>query len=176
MLEKCPDLNGCHKEAAPEVANGAGLRSVIRSPSLFVLESLVQNQLRVAIRSCERGKWRGRSVPDDGLTQYASCDQRPAEREFEQIIGSSPALKFALAEVECVAPTDSTVLILGETGTGKELVARPIHNLSSRCGRPFVLNWAAIPFDLVESELLGHHNSPVWQRSDLHPQHRDRIR
>jgi hypothetical protein len=63
MLEKCPDLNGCHKEAAPEVANGAGLRCVIRSPSLFVFESLVRNQLRVAIRSRERGKWRGRSVP-----------------------------------------------------------------------------------------------------------------
>ena len=157
MLEKCPDLNGCDKEGAPEVANGAGLRCVIRSPSLFVLESLVRNQLRVAIRSRERGKWRGRSVPDDGLTQYASCDQRPAEREFEQIIGSSPALKLALGEVECIAPTDSTVLILGETGTGKELVARAIHNLSSRCGRPFVkLNWAAIPFDLLESELLGH--------------------
>jgi formate hydrogenlyase transcriptional activator len=157
MLGKYPDLNGCDKEAAPEVANGAGLRCVIRSPSLFVLESLVRKQLRVAIRSRESGKWRGQSVSDDGLTQSASCDQRPAEPEFEQIIGSSPALKFALAEVECVAPTDSTVLILGETGTGKELVARAIHNLSSRCGRPFVkLNWAAIPFDLLESELLGH--------------------
>src|SRR5579864_3227247 len=157
MLEKCQDLNGCDKEGAPEVANGAGLRCVIRSPSLFVLESLVRNQLRVAIRSRERGKWRGRSAPDEGLTQYASCDQRPAESEFEQIIGSSPALKLALGEVECIAPTDSTVLILGETGTGKELVARAIHNLSSRCGRPFVkLNWAAIPFDLLESDLLGH--------------------
>src|SRR5579864_7671762 len=157
MLEKCQDLNGCDKEGAPEVANGAGLRCVIRSPSLFVLESLVRNQLRVAIRSRERGKWRGRSAPDEGLTQYASCDQRPAESEFEQIIGSSPALKLALGEVECIAPTDSTVLILGETGTGKELVARAIHNLSSRCGRPFVkLNWAAIPFDLLERELLGH--------------------
>jgi formate hydrogenlyase transcriptional activator len=157
MLEKCSDSNGCDKNTAPELANGAELRCVIRSPSLFVLESLVRNQLRVAIRSRERGKWRGRSVSDDGLTQYASCDQRPAEREFEQIIGNSPALKFALAEVECVAPTDSTVLILGETGTGKELVARAIHNLSSRCGCPFVkLNWAAIPFDLLESELLGH--------------------
>jgi formate hydrogenlyase transcriptional activator len=76
---------------------------------------------------------------------------------FKQIIGHSPALKVALAEVERVAPTDSTVLICGETGTGKELIARAIHNLSPRCGRPFVkLNCAAIPFDLLESELFGH--------------------
>src|SRR5215469_10018374 len=76
---------------------------------------------------------------------------------FEQIVGNSSALEMALAEVERVAPTDSTVLILGETGTGKELIAHAIHNLSARCGRPFVkLNSSAIPFDLLESELFGH--------------------
>jgi formate hydrogenlyase transcriptional activator len=76
---------------------------------------------------------------------------------FEQIIGHSPALQSVLAEVERVAPTDSTALVLGETGTGKELIARAIHNLSPRCGRPFIkLNCAAIPFDLLESELFGH--------------------
>jgi transcriptional regulator with GAF, ATPase, and Fis domain len=73
------------------------------------------------------------------------------------IIGNSPALESVLAEVERVATTESTVLVLGETGTGKELIARAIHNLSPRCRRPFVsLNCAAIPFDLLESELFGH--------------------
>jgi formate hydrogenlyase transcriptional activator len=84
-------------------------------------------------------------------------EQGFAERLFEQIIGDSPALELALADVKRVAPTDSTVLVLGETGTGKELIARAIHSLSARCGRPFVkLNCAAIPFDLLESELFGH--------------------
>jgi formate hydrogenlyase transcriptional activator len=79
------------------------------------------------------------------------------ERRFEQIIGHSRALQSVLEKAECVASTDSTVLVLGETGTGKELMARAIHNLSSRRGRPFIkLNCAAIPFDLLESELFGH--------------------
>jgi len=79
------------------------------------------------------------------------------ERKFEQIIGSSPALENVLAQVERVAPTDSTVLVLGETGTGKELIAKAVHQVSARCGKPFVkLNCAAIPFDLLESELFGH--------------------
>src|SRR6202048_5015926 len=87
----------------------------------------------------------------------AFVDQDRNTRRFEQIIGNSPALESVLEQVEQVAPTDSTVLIQGETGTGKELVARAIHNLSMRCGRPFVkLNCAAIPFDLLESELFGH--------------------
>jgi formate hydrogenlyase transcriptional activator len=84
-------------------------------------------------------------------------EQDSRERRFEQLIGKSPALEAVLEQVERVAPTDSTVLIQGETGTGKELIARAIHNISSRCGRPFIkLNCAAIPFDLLESELFGH--------------------
>src|SRR5215470_19665457 len=76
---------------------------------------------------------------------------------FQQLIGRAPALKSVLEDVERVAQTDSTVLVLGETGTGKELIARAVHNVSARRGRPFIkLNCAAIPFDLVESELFGH--------------------
>src|ERR1700743_3082233 len=80
-----------------------------------------------------------------------------AERTFERIIGNSAALESVLDQVEQVAPTGSTVLIEGETGTGKELIAHGIHNASERCGRAFVrLNCAAIPLDLLESELFGH--------------------
>jgi transcriptional regulator with GAF, ATPase, and Fis domain len=79
------------------------------------------------------------------------------EHNFEEIIGNSPAIKAVLRKVEQVAPTDSTALILGETGTGKELIARAIHNVSPRTSRPFVrLNCGAISANLLESELFGH--------------------
>jgi formate hydrogenlyase transcriptional activator len=91
------------------------------------------------------------------VARFGLADRDSNPRRFEQIIGTSPALEAVLEQVEQVAPTDSTVLVQGETGTGKELIARAIHNLSSRCGRPFIkLNCAAIPFDLLESELFGH--------------------
>ncbi|HEY4816046.1 MAG TPA: sigma 54-interacting transcriptional regulator [Candidatus Acidoferrum sp.] len=91
------------------------------------------------------------------LERFGLGDQDRNPRRFEQVIGTSAALEEVLDQVERVAPTCSTVLIEGETGTGKELIARAVHNISARCGRPFTkLNCAAIPFDLLESELFGH--------------------
>src|SRR5271168_2715995 len=76
---------------------------------------------------------------------------------FEEIVGTAPVLREVLARVARVAPTDSTVLITGETGTGKELIARAIHKHSKRSGKPFIsVNCAAIPKDLIASELFGH--------------------
>jgi formate hydrogenlyase transcriptional activator len=84
-------------------------------------------------------------------------DEIRNEYNFEEIIGESPALKKVLEQIQTVAPTDSTILILGETGTGKELIARAIHNLSARRERTLVkVNCAAIPTGLLESELFGH--------------------
>src|SRR5205823_364831 len=79
------------------------------------------------------------------------------EHNFDEIVGESAALRRVLREVETVAPADSTVLIRGETGTGKDLIARALHSLSPRRERTFVkLNCAAIPTGLLESELFGH--------------------
>jgi formate hydrogenlyase transcriptional activator len=94
-------------------------------------------------------------VANYATVTYPAGDQ--AERRFERIIGNSAALESVLEQVGQVALTDSTVLIEGETGTGKELIAHAIHNASQRFGRPLIkLNCAAIPLDLLESELFGH--------------------
>jgi formate hydrogenlyase transcriptional activator len=94
-------------------------------------------------------------MPEYATVTYPEGD-RP-DRRFERIIGKSAALESVLEQVEQVASTDSTVLVEGETGTGKELIAHAIHNASQRAGRAFIkLNCAAIPLDLLESELFGH--------------------
>jgi formate hydrogenlyase transcriptional activator len=92
---------------------------------------------------------------DSGSMTMADQDRRG--RRFEQIVGNSEALRVVLEQAKRVAAADSTVLIQGETGTGKELIAHAIHNASPRSGHPLIkLNCAAIPFDLLESELFGH--------------------
>jgi formate hydrogenlyase transcriptional activator len=102
----------------------------------------VEVAVEVSVRHC--------AIVTDPMTDQA-------ERAFERIIGNSAALEAVLTQVEQVAPTDSTVLIEGETGTGKELIAHAIHTASQRYGRAFIkLNCAAIPLDLLESELFGH--------------------
>src|SRR5262245_16595156 len=96
---------------------------------------------------------------NENLTLREESDRSPM---FEEIVGSSEPLRNILSHVARVAPTDSTVLILGETGTGKELIARAIHKRSSRSARPFIrVNCAAIPSSLIASELFGHEKGAV---------------
>jgi formate hydrogenlyase transcriptional activator len=91
------------------------------------------------------------------LERQCLADETSVENHFEEIVGESSGLRYVLTDIETVAPTDATVLIQGETGTGKELLARAIHRLSLRNDRPFItLNCAAIPAGLMESELFGH--------------------
>jgi len=106
------------------------------------------------------GGFAGREFPN--MNQFEGHDMNleteiNSEPCFENIVGKSPAIQKVLKQVAIVAPTDSTVLLHGETGTGKELIARAIHNLSSRRERAYVrMNCAAIPSGLLESELFGH--------------------
>jgi formate hydrogenlyase transcriptional activator len=119
--------------------------------------SQIAGQIAIAIDNALA--YRQISELKDQLTQeklYLEGELR-SELNFEEIIGNSVALRKVLRQVEAVAPTGSTVLIYGETGTGKELIARAVHNLSNRRSNAFVkLNCAAIPTGLLESELFGH--------------------
>jgi formate hydrogenlyase transcriptional activator len=106
----------------------------------------------------------GTDIEDRKQTEERLRDENVALREeidkasmFEEIVGNSSALQTVLSRLSKVAPTDSTVLVTGETGTGKELVARAIHRRSQRSSQAFVsVNCAAIPRDLIASELFGH--------------------
>ena len=137
--------------------NAASRREGAFTPEDMDLLSQVANQIAIAVENALAY----RQIADlkDKLTKeklYLEDEIRTAYN-FEEIIGESTALKRILKQVETVAPTGSTVLIQGETGTGKELIARAIHNLSDRRERTFVrMNCAAIPTGLLESELFGH--------------------
>ena len=127
------------------------------TPSEFELLQQISSQLAIAVENAlayqEVTGIRDRLV---GEKQYLEAEIR-LEHDFRDIVGDSPAIKQVLQAVETVAPTDSTVLLRGETGTGKEMLAREIHNLSPRGDRNFVrLSLAALPVALIESELFGY--------------------
>jgi formate hydrogenlyase transcriptional activator len=148
-------------------AGGVVLRLLVPTDSLILLRGgiVVETIDRAAIKNgTSSDRWRVNRIRSPQPAHVTADDERVQvhtarqdRRRFEPIVGTSPALESVLAQIERVAPTDSTVLIQGETGTGKELIAQSIHQLSVRCGRTFVkLNCAAIPHDLLESELFGH--------------------
>ena len=127
------------------------------SPRDLEFLKLVSNQVAIAVENAlaydEIAELKDRLAQENVYLE----DEIRSELNFEEIVGRSSALRKVLQDIETVAPTDSTVLIYGETGTGKELIARAIHNLSTRGKNAFVkLNCAAIPTGLLESEMFGH--------------------
>jgi len=135
----------------------ARLAPIPFSPKDLEFLTLVANQVAIAVENAlayhEIAELKDRLAQEKVYLE----DEIRSELNFEEIVGRNSALRSLLQEIETVAPTDSTVLIYGETGTGKELIARAIHNLSARGKSAFVkLNCAAIPTGLIESEMFGH--------------------
>ena len=141
------ELYGRHKDGSEfpvDILLGPVERDAGRMVFVVVRDLSERKRFEDALRRSEEEK---RYLEEELITSH----------QFEEIIGNTSGLKRVLKQVETVAPTDATVLILGETGTGKELIARAIHNLSPRSALPFVkLNCSAIPAGLLESELFGH--------------------
>ncbi len=139
------------QQPAYEAADLDFLQQVANQVAVAVENALAFQEIEAAFREIA-------ALKDQLARENAYLEEEVrTEHNFGDIVGGSEALLRALKEVETVAPTGSTVLIRGETGTGKELVARALHNLSPRQGRTFVkLNCAAIPTGLLESELFGH--------------------
>jgi len=155
-------ISGCwlplisHGRALGVLAVGSRHEAAFAQSNLNLL-SQVANQVAIAIDNAVA--FRQIVELKDKLAEEKLYleDELRTEYNFDEIVGESPALKRLLKQVETVASTDATVLILGETGTGKELIARALHHLSPRRERTFVkLNCAAIPTGLLESELFGH--------------------
>jgi formate hydrogenlyase transcriptional activator len=140
-----------HAVAHP-VTNGSGeIVEVIGTSVDMTEQRLARAELESALEAIKHLKDR---LQDENLALREQIDEAFM---FEEIVGSSAALRLVLDNVRIVAPADSTVLIQGETGTGKEMIARAIHNLSPRKGNAFIkVNCAAIPLGLLESELFGH--------------------
>ena len=141
----------CKQPSAYDAADVGFLQLVANQVAVAVENALAFQDIEAAFREIA-------ALKDQLAKEKAYLEEEVrTEHHFGEIVGESPALRRVLKQVETVAPTDSTVLIRGETGTGKELIARALHDLSPRRERTFVkLNCAAIPTGLLESELFGH--------------------
>ena len=171
-----PDLTPAEYVPLDELAHEEGLRFGACTP--FEKELIRKDGTRVpvlvatAVLKLSPFRWisfvqdlRERERAQDADQEEFDEADTPSKEDFGEIVGSSASLKRVQRQVEVVAPTDATVLILGETGTGKELVARAVHRMSPRKKMPFVtLNCAAIPTGLLESELFGYERGAFTRR------------
>ena len=156
-----PDLTPTEYLSLDEEAHEEGMRYGACTPfeKEYIRKDGTRVRVLVAVAVLNLAPFRWMTIVQ-GLTggeEAETVEKEATNNNFEEIVGRSAALKRVLGQVETVAPTDATVIILGETGTGKELIARSLHRLSRRRSFPFItLNCAAIPTGLLESELFGY--------------------